>query len=299
MSDILSLPNRPMLPEDLSMLAANPWPGRIRALVDEFTVQGWPVLNGSFRHSSLTEGPSRLFTCNPYRLWEYASILDVVSKLPGKPSFIDVGGAGSVLPYLLASLGHEGLAVDAQSWLTDLCGHIARARKLPLQTANADLTKDDNIWANTWNIVLCVSVLEHMPASQRAGALRRLAGMVKPGGLLCLTFDYGTHAEPGRPDAGAIQDVKPLCDILTGHGLRFRGNDPRELPSTVLEIRSAPDAERIGALTQSTLGPTDNSTSWRSLAGRAFRKMGLRREGPGRFAVHNFFRMFLERPASA
>lgn len=299
MNDLVSLPNRPMLPEDLAGLGASPWPGRVRGLVEEFGAQGWPVLNGGFRYSSLTEGPSRMFTCHPYRLWEYSSILDVLSHRSGKLSFLDAGGAGSALPYLLSSMGHDGVAVDAQPWLADLCRHIAGAQGLPLKSAAGDLTRDDAIWSSLHDVVICVSVLEHIPASRHAEALRRLAGMVKPGGLLCLTFDYGTHTDRGHPEAGAIQDIKPVCDSLTTQGLRFHGKDPRDLPASVLAMQTAPEAEQMGGMTQSTLGATDNATPWRSMAGRALRKLGIKHDGAGRFGSHNFFRMFLERPAAA
>ena len=347
-----SLPNRPLLPGDRAALEAGPWLHAIRELVNEFQASGCPVLNGCFRYSSLAEGPERVFTCHPGRIWEYASLLETISprddalqqsfqesagrddfpvvqsvsgqrsprtrrsaSLPGAgvqitnlscgeshPTplrILDVGGAGSALPYLLARLGHEVVTSDIQPWLVDLCGHIAKAKELNIRAATADLTNASANLGGPYDVVSCISVLEHIHPDKRSVAIRQLHDLAKPGGLVYLTFDYGDyrHGRPGsRSFSEAISDIAPICEAVLAAGLRFKGNDPLELPSHVIAQRSTPEFEAIGRSIQLTMKPMDGKTPWHSVLGYVARRLGWSRSEPNRFAHHNFFRMFLERP---
>lgn len=287
-----------MLPGDQTALRSLPWPEAIRALVDDFQAAGWPVLNGSFRYSSLTEGPERVFTCHPGRVWEYASLLQELETLGRPLRILDAGGAGSALPYLLARLGHEVTTTDIQPWLTELCAHIATANGLNLRSITGDLTGASPDLGGPFDVVACVSVLEHIPPDKRAAAIQQLHNLAKPGGIVYLTFDYGEHRHESSANDfnDAVNDLSPIFNAILASGLRFHGNDPRELPETILAQRSTPGFEEIGRSIQRTLRTVDGKTPWRTLLGHVARRLGWRRNEPNRFAHHNFFRMFLERP---
>lgn len=294
----LELLNRPMLPGDVAALAADPWAAKVRRLARDYAQQGLPVLNGSFLHSNLREGPAQCLTCNPYRLWEYSSLLGFLAKSGGKKRFLDAGGAGSPLPYVLAEHGHEGVALDLQPWLVSLCRHVAAARQLPLQAVTGDITGQADAPGAPFDLVACVSVIEHVPEPKRPRALANLRSLLMPGGLLYLTFDYGDYqtagAGPGCSFTEAVRDVEPLFEAVEAAGFQFAGNDPRALPADVLAHRAAPAHTETLRGHLLNLGPVDGRTPWRTLAGYLARRLGLwNPSASGRYARHNFFRLFL------
>ena len=99
------------------------------------------MLNGSFAFSNMAEGDAQILTCSPYRLWEYTSLFRVLNGAsPRGLRFLDIGGAGSPLPFFLAERGLVGEAVDLQPMLVAVCNHVAAVRKLPLHAAVATAT---------------------------------------------------------------------------------------------------------------------------------------------------------------
>jgi SAM-dependent methyltransferase len=298
--------NRPMLESDLAELATNPVAAELRALVRRYRDEALPVVNGSFAYSNLLEGNDQALTCHPYRLWEYASLFGVPGLLEGKRRFADVGGAGAPLAYLLAERGHPGLAIDLQPFAVDLCNYVASVRSLPLEARVGDVTSDFADRAGQFDLVTCISVIEHVPPAARPRFLAGMARLLRPGGMLYLTFDYGSyrvaestyhrHEPGGGGGSESLSDLDRLCEAVAGAGFRFPGNDPRSLPPGILSLQAAPGRAEVMHRRAMNLGPVDGATPWpvllKYLARRVFR---IRRRIPSRFDRHNFFRMILER----
>ena len=308
MTDYAHLLNRPMLDSDLAEQASGRWPQAIRNLMREYREAALPVMNGSLAFSNLVEGPDRVLTCNPYRLWEYSSLFLELDRGRKCELFLDIGGAASALPFLLAENGFRGIAADLQPMLVAVCSHVASVRKLPLEARVADVTTDLSELAGKCDVVTFISVLEHIPAAARPLIMQRMYDLLRPGGLLYITFDYGTYTESdtyrfheGRRMEGSrsVSSVEEFADVALAAGFRFVGNDPRELPAEVRALQSSPDHRRVIWRYTMNVGPVDAATSWGAIARyvikRLFRYTSMTHS---RFAKHNFFRAFLEKPVT-
>jgi len=306
----LELLNRPMLDDDVAATARSPWALQLRDMVRDYSRASLPVMNGGFKYSNLKQGDDQILTCGPYRLWEYSSLFLLHDSTKPWRRFLDVGGAASPLPYFLAERGIAGRAVDLQPLLVAVCNHVAEVRGIPLTAEVADVTADDVRTRPTFesfDLVTCVSVLEHVPPAGRAALLAALFRLLEPGGLLYLTFDYGDYVEHddyrgagGAPShsSSSISDLAALCEMLASAGFIFAGNDPRALPADVLALRRAPHADSVMRRYWLNSGPFDAATPLRAVAKYAMKRIvPVARAGASRYQHHNFFRMFLRRPA--
>lgn len=292
-----------MIDADLAAVESSPWSSRLRTLVRDYKAAGLPAMNGGFTYSNLREGADQILTCNPYRLWEYGSLF--LRYDPARPwrTFLDVGGAASPLPFLLAELGIGGRAVDLQPLLVAVCNHVASVRALPLAAAVIDITAESEA-PESFDLITCISVLEHIAPANRARVLQSIFRALRPGGLFYMTFDYGDYVETDQyrgaesHTTSSVPDLGELCASIEACGFIFEGNDPRDLPGDMLGLRSAPAAKRVTQRYTVNTDVFDAATPWTTLA-----KYAIKRVLPGvsrvesRFERHNFFRMFLRRPA--
>ncbi|GAB4483178.1 MAG: hypothetical protein Kow00124_32470 [Anaerolineae bacterium] len=147
----------------------------------------------------------------PEGRWEYPWVVAHLGVEPGM-RVLDVGAENSFLPIYLASLGCDVLAVDA--WLgsygeyftaqvLDRCvdgtfeitvtGPDGRSGRVRWQHQDATaLTLPDE----SFDRVVCISVIEHIPDDR--AAIREMARVLRPGGLLALTTPCGpAYQQPG------------------------------------------------------------------------------------------------------
>lgn len=297
---IYNLLNRPMLADDIKSLQRSSWAQKIRLLIHEYQQQGLPAMNGGFNYSNLLEGPDQYITLHPYRLWEYCSLfLNLPS--PQQPlRFIDIGGAASPIVYLLAEQGHQGLTVDLQPVLVDVCNYVAQVRKLPLKSILADATT--GTLEDRFDFALCISVLEHVPPLERSSLLSSIFNALNPKGFLYLTFDYGHYRDRGTKYhqhqhtsviSESINNITDICVEIEKIGFSILGNDPRILPTHILDMKAAPDARNIMRRRTLNLGPVDGATPWPTIMKYLVKRLtGYSRVHSGRFRQHNFFRLF-------
>jgi SAM-dependent methyltransferase len=307
MKAIENLLNRPMLQSDLAAIRRDPVAKGMRELVHAYRKGALPVLNGSLAYSNFAEGDAHSITCHEYRLWEYASLFKAIGSGRRVSRFVDIGGAGSVLSYYLAENGFRGVAIDLQPLLVALCNHVANVRNLPLQGLMGNVTEGFRDLDEQFDVATCISVLEHVPADARPALFRRTWELLKPGGLLYLTFDYGNYRERntyGQADgetttAGAsINDIFPLAAMIEDAGFRFLGDDPRLLPRDILALQSSPGAREFMWRYTTVSRPFDTATPWKEIGKYLIKRITkYKRALPSRFDQHNFFRLFLEKPA--
>jgi SAM-dependent methyltransferase len=138
---------------------------------------------------------------HPHRFWEYSSILQQLYELhvPFGAKILDVGSGGSFFPPYLAVLGWDVSLTDSMKY-GDITGDITAQRAhygvpLPLYDLLVeDMSPHPEInWggeSNYWDVVMCISTIEHVDADQHDNALRELCRITKPGGLLFITSDY-------------------------------------------------------------------------------------------------------------
>ena len=300
-----ALLNRPMLPSDLVQVASDARAQQLRRMVRQYRDAALPVMNGGFAYSNIAEGDEQMLTCNPYRLWEYTSFFLGLSDGGGR-RFVDVGGAASPFPYFLAENGFEGTAIDLQPVLVAICNHVASQRRLPLHAIVEDATKPRTDFHEPFDVVTCISVLEHIPEAQRAIVFETIFRALRPGGLFYLTFDYGNYVErdgydnrsADREPSKSIGDVDAISDVLETCGFRFIGNDPRRLETTLKARTASPSARAITARYLLNRPAIDGKTPWSAvLRYVARRALHISRIRDSRFFHHNFFRMFLTKPA--
>lgn len=295
--------NRPMLEDDLAAVATDPWTRALRRLAAEYRQQGLVVANGELLYSNLLEGAAQVLTCHPYRLWEYVSLFQVLGDSFDRRRFLDVGGAGSILPCLLAEHGGRGVALELQPLLVALSRQVSRVQGVDLHAEVADAATVAGHEAE-FDFATCVSVLEHVPPAERPRLLRNVHRMLRPRGFLYLTFDYGTHvaAKDDQPPAGrpatldeSLTDIAPLCASLEEAGFVFIENDPRELPAQVLARKSAPRHAAVARRMALNRPPFDAETPWSEIGRYLARRLGLGRRRTTRYARHNFFRLFVRK----
>ncbi|MGD8563180.1 MAG: class I SAM-dependent methyltransferase [Desulfarculaceae bacterium] len=301
----MDLWNRPMLEQDLAALAGDSHALALGAMVREYAGMGLPVMNGSFEYSNLREGPSQVFTLSPYRLWEYASVFKALDLLGPEAAFLDIGGAASALPYYLAEQKMPGLSLELQPLLVDVCNHVARQRQLPLQAVAGDITSLDAGDDTSFALVCFVSVLEHIPSKEYGLLFRQIHKLLEPGGILYITFDYGTYVSIITDKASeqgpyaldqSIGDIAPVCESLRESGFSFINDDPLELTPDLAAQQSAPGHTEVARQYRLAMGPVDGRTSWRRLLRYALERLiPLASRAESRFAKHNFFRMFLQK----
>ncbi|GAA4069481.1 class I SAM-dependent methyltransferase [Actinomadura miaoliensis] len=122
-----------------------------------------------------------------------AWLADLRTRLPGHAEVLDVGcGCGIPVARCLSTAGHRVTGVD----VSDV--QIERARRLvPDATfirADATQIRFPN---GSFDAVVCLYALIHMPLDQQPGLLRRIAQWLRPGGWLLTTVgqDAWTGAE--------------------------------------------------------------------------------------------------------
>jgi SAM-dependent methyltransferase len=138
-----------------------------------------------------------------YRYLEYAAVLQALGLWPGA-FILDVGSSNSLLPIYLATQGYAVLSVDIDDCrlkqqrkrLLRLEGKLFPTGRLHFEHQDARAFTLKN---NTFDCVTAISVLEHIPDEGDKEAVREMARVVKPGGLVIITVPYGTKYFQGRP----------------------------------------------------------------------------------------------------
>lgn len=130
----------------------------------------------------------------PEKNWDLALVGEAARNLPKDAKIIDLGSAGLFALRLLSSLGFRTLVgvdlfvsrSDRMRQLKDTLGH--RPVRLPYRLRPRDLTRAEGLPRGPYDLVLCLSVIEHGVEPARFFASAR--DLLKPGGTLLITTDY-------------------------------------------------------------------------------------------------------------
>lgn len=166
----------------------------------EFTSDGVP----RYVHPAVTA--EVLAGQHSIRAWEYTQALNALNRwyagLPGMPTplkIADVGGAGSNFYKTLG--GPEHAPVGCLIAVIDPSLQTPDGQPGLVHTPDVTLVKHTLAdWATPpcpeYDVVFCLSVLEHVPQGEVPIFLEQLRSLVRPGGLLFLTCDCA----PSSPD---------------------------------------------------------------------------------------------------
>jgi SAM-dependent methyltransferase len=126
------------------------------------------------------------------RMWEYSSAI-MESKVDSRMRVLDAGGTGTVFSYYLSAEGCDVTTVDIDEKKVRDAAVMTKHLGLKMTHRLESLTElsEGN---ESYDAVFCICVIEHIPAEQQAVAIRQLARVLRPGGMMSLTFDYGKYA---------------------------------------------------------------------------------------------------------
>lgn len=176
--------------------------------------------------------------------WEYPFALDRIAALApprGGLDIADVGaGRGALAPYL-ATLGHRVTVFD-RDYLWDHGGDPnVEARYLRWAAERGYVARFGSLYNlpaedEAYDVVLSISVVEHVYAKHLAiGELLRL---LKPGGLLVLTFDFAS--DPARFQDGLRLEIfgpERLAEALAAFGIEGPGFADDEIADSLRNIQ--------------------------------------------------------------
>lgn len=129
---------------------------------------------------------------HPARMWEYGRLLKLLGRT--KQTLVDIGGSGSALPQCCATLGHDVTIID----FDDESERINKQNEI-LNTDVKFIAADFlNIESKKWDIVACVSTIEHVPDDDTF--FLKMLDSCNPGGLVYITCDFFTSPiHPNEP----------------------------------------------------------------------------------------------------
>ena len=143
--------------------------------------------------------------------WEAFWVMTHGPRIGSGHRLLDAGGTASLFSSFLASRGAEVHSVDQNESLVAAGNAIAEGMDWNMTSHCMDMTKLD-FEDGSFDHAYSICVFEHLDWQARQAALREIARVLKPGGHLSMTFDYGG---PGVYLSGKGTDYDPRNLIRT------------------------------------------------------------------------------------
>ena len=158
-------------------------------------VQG-NVAGMPFSSTGLAE-PLPSLVLRPFRLWEYAWLYRTLNLSAGGVSVLDLGGPATHLTMLAAIAGCRVTTLDINPEFVAAARECARELQIDSLDARVGDMRDLSVFPNdSFDVIVSCSVLEHLTGDDQGIALKEMARVLRPGGIVGLTFDFGSAA-PG------------------------------------------------------------------------------------------------------
>lgn len=178
---------------------------------------------------------------NTGKWFEYAySLLYSGQRWGGK--VLDVGSAKSVFPYYLASTHYDVTTAD----IADSAYRQKRGAEFGVKTLTLDLRKYDPQLENSFDLITCLSVIEHI--DNDVDVVLNLARYLRPGGVLVISTDfYETYIEYPDANRTLVRDRPPerLVDSRVYTPEAFINRVVNPLKDFGLEQLGAMDLENV------------------------------------------------------
>jgi SAM-dependent methyltransferase len=210
--------NKTLAYEDLDDEAVAPTYRDLRRFVWRWFLRGFRLgVNGKVR---------RRVRVRPQKMWEYSRALALTgaTRSPQPLHILDVGGAMTLPVFYLGRGGHV-TSLDIDQALVDETNRTAARARLPVRALAVNLVDEDPTAESLgapggFDRIYCLCVIEHiLPPGQHAVAAR-MAKLLRPGGQMAITFDYGENARSEAP-VRTPEDVEALRRAV---GLPLLGN---------------------------------------------------------------------------
>lgn len=212
--------------------------------------------------ADLTPGPITSHLVDPQtgiyvhasKQWEYAYVAAEVAQhwRYGTPLRVaDVGGGRGALACYLAKHGAQVTQFDRDyEWGRGAASEAEYQAWAKLHNYEARFGSIYNLPAGSaeYDVVLCISVLEHLP--EKTAALRELLRILKPGGILVLTFDLAVEPEKFR-DKLRVDVASPdsLRTWLDSVGVTMPGVSDVDVRQSIQQIHADSVAGIPGGMT--------------------------------------------------
>lgn len=131
-----------------------------------------------------------------HRRWEYGLVKALVDSLGEELTIIDVGSGASPLGIGLKIAGHDVWETDSCAY-GDPVGELQRqclAYGVEIPWVPQPVEAMPGVPSNTFDVTLCISVMEHVDKEQEREGWRQLRRITKPGGVIFATMDF--HPDP-------------------------------------------------------------------------------------------------------
>jgi ubiquinone/menaquinone biosynthesis C-methylase UbiE len=123
------------------------------------------------------------------RLWEYSSAI-IDSGVDSRMTVLDAGGTGTVFSYYLASEGCRVVTVDIDNEKVINANKAVKKFNFNMVNLNQSVT-NLGFKGEGFDRVYSICVLEHLKIENQPVAIKELARVLKKGGILVLSFDFG------------------------------------------------------------------------------------------------------------
>lgn len=140
------------------------------------------------------------------RFWEQVRAIAFLGNVKGK-KILDVGTRESVVPIYLTKKGAEVTAIDLNP------KYVHPYPGLTIEEGDATELKYAD---ESFDYVLSTACIKHIPGWGDRAAMREMARVVKPNGLVAVSFDYGLTYEPYPSEVSGrrIYDEKRVMSRL-------------------------------------------------------------------------------------
>lgn len=163
------------------------------------------------------------------KLWENSWVA-AHSGVKAQDKILDIGGASTAFIFYLASIGCCVKVID-NDW--SCCGiiyntkYVARKINWDIQVFDRDISKPIPFPDNSFDRVFSICTVEHLASSVRRNMMREAARVLKPGGIVGLTIDYGPDRKVLIADKGLRFGYrqKLFDEIINPSGLSLYGNE--------------------------------------------------------------------------
>jgi 2-polyprenyl-3-methyl-5-hydroxy-6-metoxy-1,4-benzoquinol methylase len=137
------------------------------------------------------------------REWEYPWAIHS-SKVRRGYTILDVGCGKSPFLTYLGMMGCEAYGLDKGETKEHdgLWGYDEDFGKPYVKEIREEMMSEMSYPDNFFDIVFCISVLEHVSRAEVKAGLKEMRRVLKPGGLLVITLDEGIHRELVWQEAG-------------------------------------------------------------------------------------------------
>ena len=152
------------------------------------------------------------------RLWEYSGAI-IESHLDKRMRVLDAGGTGTIFSYYMAFEGCEVHTIDIDG--SKVKDADVLSEQLGLKMYHSVQRVEHLDYPDCYfDAVYCICVIEHLSLEHQPHALIELGRVLKPGGVLSITFDYGKDGA----DNPFVDGIQVRDRLIIPTGLELIGN---------------------------------------------------------------------------